>query len=864
MIELSKEQHNIINLLKNNYNIIIDSVAGSGKTTTNLNIGKEFPNKNILLLTYNAKLKFETRKKCIEQNIKNMEVHSYHSFCVKYFDRKCFTDSGIINFLKNKNNVNNNFDYDIILVDEAQDMSPLYFKIVLNIIKYNKNNYQIGIIGDQKQSIFDFNYADSRFIKYGDKIFNLNDKIWKKENLSISFRLTYENAHFINKCCFNKTIINTIKNGCKPTYFLTDSFGELGVNHIYNQLKDLLKIYNPNDIFILAPSLKNEKSPCRQLENLLKKHLKIPIYVPVSDEEKIDDSIINNKLVFSTFHQVKGLERKVVVVYNFDKSYFDLFKKNKNPNVCPNELYVALTRATEKMVLVHHYKNDYLPFINKKYIALCSTLIKTDTLHITNSFNKKHIEVSVTNLIKHLPQEIVDKAMTFLKVSIETPKSDIISIPLKSKQGSGSESISEITGIAIPSYFELKKLNKLTILDNLNNNNDKNIINVDFIDDDDTIDAELPFDLKDINISKITPAELLFISNLWNTKKTGYLFKKYQITNYNWLTQQNLDLAVKRLDNLQIDATSKFEVKVSSKGKKELLNRELVGFIDCISNKRIFEFKCVNILTSEYILQLACYMYLFQTEFKKTYDNYLYNILTNELIKVSSSYNKLKEFVKFLITEKYFTNKTITDKEFLNNITNIKQSIMLNENENKNEINKIMILDTETTGLPKQRPFNPNNTSAYDNARMIELGYIIYNTKGDIIKKYNNLINHNIKINNSFIHGITSDICSKKGLIIDDVLDTFYQDLKECDVLVCHNVDFDKNILLNEIYRIKKMELYEHLNNKSTICTLKKTKELYGKRTKLSDWYKKNFNDNTIQNHRALDDVIMTDRKSVV
>ena len=42
----SKEQKKIISLLKNN-NVIVDSVAGSGKTTTNIYIAKTFKNLKI-------------------------------------------------------------------------------------------------------------------------------------------------------------------------------------------------------------------------------------------------------------------------------------------------------------------------------------------------------------------------------------------------------------------------------------------------------------------------------------------------------------------------------------------------------------------------------------------------------------------------------------------------------------------------------------------------------------------------------------------------------------------------------------------------------------------------------------------------
>ena len=63
---------------------------------------------------------------------------------------------------------------------------------------------------------------------------------------------------------------------------------------------------------------------------------------------------LKGKIVFSTFHQSKGRERKVVLVFNFDQSYFKYYGKELDPNVCPNELYVATTRAQEHLSLFHH------------------------------------------------------------------------------------------------------------------------------------------------------------------------------------------------------------------------------------------------------------------------------------------------------------------------------------------------------------------------------------------------------------------------------------------------------------------------------------------------------------------------------
>jgi superfamily II DNA or RNA helicase len=96
----SEEQSQIIQSVLDGKNVIVDSVAGSGKTTTILHIGKALPEKKILVLTYNAKLKIETREKATSLELENMEIHSYHAFCVKYYDHRCHTDPGIIAVLK--------------------------------------------------------------------------------------------------------------------------------------------------------------------------------------------------------------------------------------------------------------------------------------------------------------------------------------------------------------------------------------------------------------------------------------------------------------------------------------------------------------------------------------------------------------------------------------------------------------------------------------------------------------------------------------------------------------------------------------------------------------------------------------------
>ncbi len=624
----------------NNYNIIVDSVAGSGKTTLSLHIGLNNQEKSILLLTFNAKLKLETREKISLLGLNNMEVHSYHSFCVKYYKRDCFTDYGILDVLKTEN-LNKKplkpIVYDIIICDEAQDISPIYYKLICKIIKDNGKNIKICVMGDKNQSIYQFNKADERYIIFSDIILNtINNNIeWKKNKLSESFRITHEMAEFMNKVFLKEDRLISRKHNKKPKYIICDSFGsKYGTsNRLHKEIQSLLKEgYLYEDFFILAPSVKSAVSPIRQLANKISSD-GIPIHVPVSDEEKLDEEILKNKIVFSTFHQVKGLERKIVMVFNMDESYFKYFKQDADPFKCPNEIYVACTRAKERLILIHHYENDYLPFIEKneleKYCDFEKCLLNKKKFN-----NNANINTNVTDFIKHLPVEVIQEALKFIDIHQIQRKGEVINIPIKTKQKGLVEGVSEITGIAIPSYFEFKKTGKMSIhkfckknLEDSENNKEEQEINNNrsfFSDDDITTttnnkkkeisniyeEEEDKIIFEGIDINNIETHQLLYISNMWNSYKTGYIYKMKQIMKYDWLSNENLEKCIQRMDR-HFSNNIEIEKGFVTEGFRELKNRKLIGYFDVIDDNKIWELKCVSKLENEHILQLGVYMYMF-------------------------------------------------------------------------------------------------------------------------------------------------------------------------------------------------------------------------------------------------------------
>jgi hypothetical protein len=693
-MKISNEQREIVKALIDN-NVIVDAVAGSGKTTTNLFIAANNLDKKILLLTYNAKLRLETRVRCKSYGFNNMEIHTYHSFCVKYYDSHAYRDNVIDNIIKNKikpkeNSLNGDksLNYDILILDEAQDIKPLFYRLVNKIKNDNGKIFKICILGDKNQSVYNFAGSDNRYLVFGEKCFNFNDLPWKRCKLSESFRITNEMAMFINKCMLKYEFINSNKNGIVPKYVICNTFGNnygkrIGKSIPFDIIKNYLEDgYKPSDIFVLAASVASPNSPISALENKIKMELKdIPIFIPSSDDEEINEKITNDKLIFTTFHQAKGLERKIVIVYGFDNSYFTFFKKNYDHHRCPNELYVATTRALEHLVLLHHYKHDYLPFINQDQLENYADVVIHKELKLDDeaATEIKPTVISCTDLINHLSYEVVQKCLSYITIKPIRTKGNVISLPI-SIAGETVELVNNINGMAIPKYFEYLKTGKISILNKLTNNHNITIKT-------DYKGIELPknvsplfdkqlnnalIDINEIkqNLKNLSIEHLLYLSTRWWSYNKNLLHKIMQIKNYNWISFNDIQDAIKNLNSLNISNDCQFEVYRNV----EYNNITLVGYIDCIDKNidknAVYEFKCTKQLEDQHFLQLALYAFMLEVNeasislnpLKKHY--YLYNILSDEQYEITFTNKGLKDLFTYLIYEKYSNNSNNSDEDF--------------------------------------------------------------------------------------------------------------------------------------------------------------------------------------------------------
>ena len=165
-----------------------------------------------------------------------------------------------------------------------------------------------------------------------------------------------------------------------------------------------------------------------------------------------------------------------------------------------------------------------------------------------------------------------------------------------------------------------------------------------------------------------------------------------------------------------------------------------------------------------------------------------------------------------------------------------------------------VVLDTETTGLPieiiKYRLPDPyTEPEKYDGARLTEIGYIIYSDKDEEIKH----VDHQVEDVYTLRHLMRRPEVTLK---LGEILNIINDDFKEVDRMVCHNVEFDYNILLNEAIRAGHHNLIKTLKSIKCICTMKLAMRLkiYRFKPKLTHLYEHFTGKPFHQKHEALSD----------
>lgn len=167
---------------------------------------------------------------------------------------------------------------------------------------------------------------------------------------------------------------------------------------------------------------------------------------------------------------------------------------------------------------------------------------------------------------------------------------------------------------------------------------------------------------------------------------------------------------------------------------------------------------------------------------------------------------------------------------------------------------KILVLDTETTGLP---PKGPLCTETWPH--VVQCSFIAVDTDSNKHTEYDYIVAVKVDLGDSTkIHGITPSLNRERGMSFPDVYAILKVCLDTCDMVVGHNLSFDLNMIRVECLR----HSLDYQDPELPYCTMKGTKGLcnllgpsgFVKYPKLQELYVKLFGCEAKHLHNALAD----------
>ena len=632
-MQASGEQAAIVaSIVVNHHNVVVDAVAGSGKTTTIVFLAEALDQEarkteslrpaSLLVLTYNKALVAETRVRMQSRSFEKVDVHvhTFHSLGLAAYVSPCHDDLALQRVVRDNLPFRWGFRskrmaalakppaFDVVVVDEAQDTRPLYFDLVRKLMADMCPQARLLVIGNERQCVYRFRQADARFLRLADRLYTASPHAWRRLGLRLSYRITPSIAWFVNRRMLGFDYMEAAVTSARPkvTYITGDPFRRVPqylVREVFlrlltsNPLAGVVHVApRPQDFFVLAPSIRsrNMHHPVNILERMLVQ-AGVPCFASTSDDEALDETVTGGKVVFSSYHQSKGLERRFVVVLAFSSAFYQSMESEPRDE-CPNCLYVAATRASEALFLwaesPRGRRPTYaLPFLqpnadpreedaNMTFVHLDGLGLgffgseKADTAFATKQ-NPHHQNLtvskmlprardtrrlSVTDLTRFLPDEALQQMVDLCAMREVAPaQGSGVHIPdfTDSKMSGGlREVVADLNGLAIPAMLEARLGSNKSFLPRMAHQEAAGKGPVLTIQADLRAFTHVFEESSDFlhavrwatNVFPRSPADFLRLATIYWAYRTNFLHKFAQIGSYDWLTQDMADALLANLE----------------------------------------------------------------------------------------------------------------------------------------------------------------------------------------------------------------------------------------------------------------------------------------------------------------------------
>ena len=319
IISLTEEQSNLLDSIRENANILIKGIAGSGKTIIGKRIAREFAEQglNVLFLCFNSTLAGNIGSGF--KQVMNIKVATYHSFASEminehdpdWWSRKFSPDPDFFKLfvpdklmdIQDETGIVPRFD--VVIIDEGQDFHEYWFETVEYFLKPDGKFF---VFMDELQDIFD------AYKKIPSKRNFVNCRLM--ENCRNTKNIAAELQGIIHKEIKSK---NDMPEG-EPVVFmeyLNDTEQQTlivrEIKRLLHEKQNKLEQIEPKQILILLNTDINNS--CLSNTNTIDK---LPL-------RKLNDrgELHNNAISYTRINTFKGLEADIVFIIDTDKVQYD-------------------------------------------------------------------------------------------------------------------------------------------------------------------------------------------------------------------------------------------------------------------------------------------------------------------------------------------------------------------------------------------------------------------------------------------------------------------------------------------------------------------------------------------------------------